>query len=324
MGSNPVPYEGAFYHRRFNCILHVGTFVTIRETKIYSRDETGCRIVINTKPGFIGRLSRMHEGDEVSVTQYRSLFKSSGSPIQDPGDLRIAPVSDFPGSTLEELVEMSSEPPVRIHNGSVMIVRLPFVFSHANLKDPNISWISGMSDAYLLCYRYHKTQGFETISIHEPFTCDAHNDAYMPSSTKSIFLGLQEIYDTLQRTLNTRRGAQGEYKTISDRTRYHHNLAWKFFFSRCKDAGMAPSTTKFGYLKVLTLPGFVTKKVKMSRPAQQFTFSSSTDLDFLQRLIGAMVVFGTGGPRPRLSESNGIRISVGTRINVVSCRANFH
>ena len=81
---------------------------------------------------------------------------------------------------------------------------------------------------------------------------------------------------------------------------------------------MEPLTTQFGYMKVLTLPGFVTKKVKMSREAQQFTFSSNTDLDFLQKLIGAMVVFGTGGPRPRLSESNGIWISVGTQINVVN------
>jgi hypothetical protein len=287
------PYSNGLYHKGFNCLLHVGAFVTVCGAKTVSRNlTTGQREIVKEDPDYVGKIISILPNGEIMVRPYELMFDNKGLPTYDTGDIRISPVSDFPGSTLTEIVEIHMGELHRV-SSSKMIIGLPFVFSPDDLVDPNISWISGMTNAFLLRYRFCSSAspvhgfpfGFSIVECHEAFVCDAHNDMYMPCSSKTVFLGLQAMYDTIQRALNTIRGSQGDFKKISDRSRFHHNLAWKLFSKKCSDVGIQSTPSKFGYLKVLNLPGFVTKKVKISRSATVFLFNTQEHIEFLQSTL---------------------------------------
>jgi hypothetical protein len=71
------------------------------------------------------------------------------------------------------------------------------------------------------------------------------------------------------------------------------------------------------YNKTVHLPGFVTKKVKISRDAEVLTFDTEDKIKTLYALFGWMSIYGVRGPRPKLSETEGRRITATHTMNVV-------
>ena len=144
----------------------------------------------------------------------------------------------------------------------------------------------------------------------------AWNNLQCRATPKHIFDGLHEVYESIQRALNTKRGSQGNFKSITERARFHNHLAWKTLVGLCVNENIYVKRTTLGNIKIVHTPGFVTKKYKFARSAQELTFDTGAHLVVLRGALGEMVGYGSGGVRPSLKEKE-IRIMPGSRINAI-------
>jgi hypothetical protein len=310
------------FHPGLVCSLHIGNYVVVVSNSASARRPveqeptyTGPPVYTHGSLSFVGRIHQLTQ-EHIYVVRHSDLFDKSTKETFKPTDQRIAPLTTFPGCTMEEIVEVPNEI-VKIVTAD--IIGFAFVFSEVQLSTYDILWAAGVNGTFLLRYQYcphiSSTSPFHEMSNGEPFP--SMEDRRYICGARSVWSGITEVAETIQRALNKSRASQGDYRTVLDRTRFHNELAWMYITRFCKANGMKTTSAKLSYNKTLHLPGFVSKKVRTVRIAEVLTFANEDEIDTFINLFGWMSIYGVRGPRPTIAMENGRRITATHTINVV-------
>jgi hypothetical protein len=292
----PTRYGNSIYHKHFNCVIHVGAFVLIKGSKVYSYNlSTSQREVIKEYPNYVARVHDIKEDGEVVVYPYEPMYDDKKRPYIETINNTCHPIKSSPGNTLTELLELPTQEPHIIGDPMTMIIGFPFVFSQQNMKQLNLCWVTGMDSAYVVRYRYCHVphlefeHGYSTVEDHCTFDCHLRDDWNAPCATLKIYRGMHAIYGSIQRVLNLHWNDNGKFDITVDRSRYSHNLAWRMFYYKCTGNGMEPTKDNSHYSKRMKNLWNTRSKKKMGRPAQVFSFETQEHISILHGLLGTMV-----------------------------------
>ena len=140
------------FHPGLLCSLHIGHYVVVVSNSTPARHlveqeptYTGPPVYTHCSLSFVGRINQLTQ-DHIYVVRHSDLFDKSTKETFQPTDQRIAPLTSFPGCTMEEIVELQNE---IVKIAAADIIGFAFVFFEVQLSTYDILWAAGVHGTFL-------------------------------------------------------------------------------------------------------------------------------------------------------------------------------